>query len=83
MINGSDKYIKFSEIKNKFFLDALAKSGARWDGKQEYYFMWPKPFLYLLEHIRPQLPELLFFYSDVNVLKNISKTNTFLRRTFC
>ena len=32
---------KFNEIKNKIFLDALAKSDARWDGKQEYYFMWP------------------------------------------
>ena len=39
--NGSDKYIKFNEIKKKF-LDALAKSDAPWDGKQEYYFMWPK-----------------------------------------
>ena len=46
-INGSDKYIKFNEIKNKIFLDALAKSDARWDGKQEYYFMWPKPFLFV------------------------------------
>ena len=42
MINGCDKYIKFDEIKNQIFLDALAKSDARWDGKQEYYFMWPK-----------------------------------------
>ena len=42
IINGSDKYIKLNEIKNKIFLDALAKSDARWDGKQEYYFMWPK-----------------------------------------
>ena len=41
-MNGSDKYIKFSEIKDKIFLDTLAKSDARWDGKQEYYFMWPK-----------------------------------------
>ena len=41
MVNGSDKDIKFNEIKNKIFLDALAKNDARWDGKQEYYFMWP------------------------------------------
>ena len=38
-INCSAKYIKFNEIKNKIFLDALAKSDARWDGKQEFFYM--------------------------------------------
>ena len=42
MINGSDKCIKFNEMKNKIFLDALSKSDARWDGKQEFFFIWPK-----------------------------------------
>jgi len=36
-INCSAKYINFNEIKNKFFLDALSKSDARWDGKQENF----------------------------------------------
>ena len=40
-INGSGKYFKFNEIKNKIFLDALSKSDARWDGKQEIFFIWP------------------------------------------
>ena len=31
-INCSAKYIKFNEIKNKNFLNALSKSDARWDG---------------------------------------------------
>ena len=35
------KYIKFNEIKNKIFLDALSKSDARWDGKQEYFLYGP------------------------------------------
>ena len=29
-------------IKNKIFVDALSKSDARWDGKQEKNFIWPK-----------------------------------------
>ena len=33
------KYIKFNEMKNKIFLDALCKSEARWDGKQELFFI--------------------------------------------
>ena len=36
-IKCSAKYIKFNEIKNKIFLDALLKSDARWDGKQEIF----------------------------------------------
>jgi len=36
-INCSAKYINFNEIKNKFFFDALSKSDARWDGKQENF----------------------------------------------
>ena len=36
--NCSAKYIKFNEIQNKIFLDALSKSDARWDGKQEKFF---------------------------------------------
>ena len=35
------KYIKFNEMKNKIFLDALCKSNARWDGKQDFS-IWPK-----------------------------------------
>ena len=38
----SAEYIIFNEIKNKIFLDALSKSDARWDGKQEILFIWPK-----------------------------------------
>ena len=41
-IHCSAKCIKFNEIKNKIFLDALSKSDARWDGKQEFFFIWPK-----------------------------------------
>ena len=36
-INCSAKYIKLNEIENKVFLDALSKSNARWDGKQEIF----------------------------------------------
>ena len=39
MINGSDKYIKFNEIENRIFLDALLKSVACWDRKQEIFYM--------------------------------------------
>ena len=28
-------------MNNKIFLDALSKSDARWDGKQESFFIWP------------------------------------------
>ena len=38
-INCSAKYIKFNEIENKIFLDALSKSDALWDGKQEIFYM--------------------------------------------
>ena len=38
-INCSAKYIKFIEMKNKIFLDALSKSYARWDGKQELFYL--------------------------------------------
>ena len=33
-INCSAKYIKFDEMKNQIFLDALSKIDARWDRKQ-------------------------------------------------
>ena len=33
----SAKYIKFNEIRNNFFLDALSKSDAHWQGKQELF----------------------------------------------
>ena len=36
-INCSAKYIRFNEIKNKIFIDALSKSDARCDGKQEFF----------------------------------------------
>ena len=36
-INCSAKYI--NKIKNKIFLDALSKSDAHWDGKQEFFNM--------------------------------------------
>ena len=29
-------------MKIKIFLNALFKSDARWDGKQEIFFIWPK-----------------------------------------
>ena len=35
--NCSAKYIKFNEIKNKTFLDALSKSNARLDGNMKYF----------------------------------------------
>ena len=35
--NGSAKYMKFNEMKNKIFLDALSKSDAQWDGKQDFF----------------------------------------------
>ena len=35
--NSSAKFIKFNDIKNENFLDALFKSDARWDGKQEIF----------------------------------------------
>ena len=38
-INSSAKYIKFNEIRSKIFLDALSKSDARWDEKQELFYM--------------------------------------------
>ena len=56
-INSSVKYIKFNEIKDKIFLDVLAKSDARWDGKQEYYFMWPNE-QRVLEQKSPNYPSL-------------------------
>ena len=37
--NFNAKYIKFDEIENKIFLDALSKSDPRWDGKQEFFYM--------------------------------------------
>ena len=40
-IDFSAKYIKFNKMKNKIFLDALSKSDARWDGKQNFFFIWP------------------------------------------
>ena len=40
-IKFSAKYIKFNETKNEIFLDALLKNDARWDGKQEFFFIWP------------------------------------------
>ena len=36
-VNCSAKFIKFNEVENKIFLDALFKSDARWDGKQEIF----------------------------------------------
>ena len=38
-VNCSAKYIKINETENKIFLDALSKSDARWDGKQEIFYM--------------------------------------------
>ena len=38
-INCSTIFIKFNEMKNKIFLDALSKSDARWDGKQKFFYM--------------------------------------------
>ena len=39
-INCSAKYIKFNEIKSKVFLDALSKSDARWDRKQDFFYLY-------------------------------------------
>ena len=36
-------------MKNNFFLDALSKCDAGWDGKQEFFCIWP----YNDDHIRP------------------------------
>ena len=36
----SAKYIKLHQIQwNKIFLDALSKSDARWDGKQDFFYL--------------------------------------------
>ena len=35
----SVKYIKVNEIENKNVLDAPSKSDARWDGKQDFFYM--------------------------------------------
>ena len=47
-INCSDKYIKFNEIKNNFFLYALLKSDVHWDGKQEFFLYGHSINLYLI-----------------------------------
>ena len=70
-MNYSAKYIIFNEIKNKIFLDALSKSDARLDGKQEIFLIWPKksslewlfhPFIvYSLEYMNNQTFEKSYF----------------------
>ena len=39
-ITRSFNYIKFNDIKNKIFLNALFKTNACGDGRQEFLFTW-------------------------------------------